>query len=99
MGFSFHVLNENYRKAASMKYESSLLLADSAHFGSSYPLVLKKRHDCLLVAKHCLTLAHYDNQWLVHPTTTNQNSSDAGGQKKLCIKEVSDISKEILLCD
>ena len=69
--YSFHVMKENYRKAAHVMYECGMRLGTELFTLEG----LKKQAKCYLSCLNCLKLVNPKNAWIVRPMLINTDSN------------------------
>ncbi|XP_040564442.1 nuclear pore complex protein Nup160 [Lepeophtheirus salmonis] len=105
--YSFHVMKDNYRKAAYVMYECGMRLGTEVFTKNG----LKKQIQCYLSSINCLKLVNQDYAWIIKPVLASPYQSaspkhDVDGQEiilsdhlkpKLEVLEMKDIKKEFEL--
>jgi len=69
--YSFHVMKENYRKAAHVMYECGMRLGTELFTLEG----LKRQAKCYLACLNCLKLVKPQNAWIVRPIIDNSESN------------------------
>eukprot|EP00096_Caligus_rogercresseyi_P011692 TRINITY_DN4693_c0_g1_i1.p1 TRINITY_DN4693_c0_g1~~TRINITY_DN4693_c0_g1_i1.p1 ORF type:complete len:726 (-),score=219.36 TRINITY_DN4693_c0_g1_i1:66-2243(-) len=105
--YSFHVMKDNYRKAAYVMYECGMRLGTEVFTKNG----LKKQIQCYLSSINCLKLVNQDYAWIIKPVlsapyTSSSPKHDLDGEDilspehmkpKLEVMEMKDIQKEFEL--
>ena len=102
--YSFHVMKENYRKAAHVMYEAGARLG----LELTSLVGLKKQAQSYLACINSLKLVSAKYQWIVKPGHGMASKSpkrslegeerERGGNSSMEVVELEDIEKELLLC-